>query len=95
MPSFSSLYTLSFLFKEKDLEMLDDIRVVIIREKKVEIYSNIIYNAFKSEIKRNETYKDYNALTGPIRIDVKGVFFYQYDRSLEIKEELLLTLNKS
>jgi hypothetical protein len=76
MPLFSNSYALSFFFKEKDLEMLNNIRVVIIEEEEVEIYNDITYNALGSEIKENKTRKDYNASTGSIRVKIEGVFFY-------------------
>jgi hypothetical protein len=53
--SFSSLYTLSFLFREEDSKMLDDVRVAIAKEKKIKIYNNIIYDILRSEIKENKT----------------------------------------
>jgi hypothetical protein len=73
---FSSLYALSFFFKKEDLGMPDNIKVIIIKEKKVEIYNDITYSVLRNEIKGNETRKDYNALTDLIKIEVRGVFFY-------------------
>jgi hypothetical protein len=73
--SFSSLYTLSFPFREEDLEMLNNIRVAIAGGEEVKICSDTVYSTLGSEIKGNEKYKDYNTLIGPIRIEVRGVFF--------------------
>jgi hypothetical protein len=42
----------------------------------VKIYKDIISDILRSEIKENETCKDYNALIGPIRAEIRGVCFY-------------------
>jgi hypothetical protein len=45
-------------------------------KKEVEINRGTACGALESEIRGNEMYKDYNALTGSARAEVKGVFFY-------------------
>ena len=53
--------------------------VTMAKEKKVKIYKGTAYGVLKSEIKENKTRKDYNALTGPIKVTVgvRGVFSYR------------------
>jgi hypothetical protein len=62
--------------------MLGNIRITIIKEEEIKIYNNIIYDALRSEIKGNKTHKDYNALIDLIRVEIRGVFFYQHDHLL-------------
>jgi hypothetical protein len=93
MPSFFSLYTLSFPFKEEDLEMLNDVKVVMIEEEKIKICSDAVYGVLKSEIKENETRKDYNTLTDPAKAEIKSVFFCRRNRFLKVEEESLSTFN--
>jgi hypothetical protein len=49
---------------------------ITIAKKKVKINRDTTYSALESKIKENKIYKDYNALTGFIRIEVKNIFFY-------------------
>jgi hypothetical protein len=49
---------------------------ITIAKKKVKINRGTVCNALESKIKRNKIRKDYNALTGSIRAEVRGVFFY-------------------
>jgi hypothetical protein len=77
MSSFFSSYTLSFLFREKDLGMSNDVEIAMTEKKEVKIYNDAACDALESEIKENETRKDCNTSTGPIKAEVKNVFFYQ------------------
>jgi hypothetical protein len=45
-------------------------------KKIVKINKGTICNALESENKGNKTRKDYNALIGSIRVEIRGVFFY-------------------
>jgi hypothetical protein len=45
-------------------------------KKVVKINKGTVCGALESENKGNKTRKDYNALTGSIRAEVRGVFFY-------------------
>jgi hypothetical protein len=49
---------------------------VTIAKKKVKINRGTIYSVLESKIKENKIYKDYNALIGSIKAEVRGVFFY-------------------
>jgi hypothetical protein len=49
---------------------------VIIAKKEVKINRGTACSALESKIKRNKIRKDYNALIGSIRIEVRDVFFY-------------------
>jgi hypothetical protein len=95
MPSFSSLYALSFPFREEDSGMPDDVKVAMAGGEEVEICGDTACGALGSEIKGNETRKDCNALTGPARAEVRGVFFCQRGRSSEAEEESSSTLDRS
>jgi hypothetical protein len=45
-------------------------------KKVIKINKGTVYNTLESKIKGNKMRKDYNALTGSVRADVRGVFFY-------------------
>jgi hypothetical protein len=45
-------------------------------KKVVKINKGTACSVLESENKGNKTCKDYNALTGSIRVEVRGVFFY-------------------
>jgi hypothetical protein len=45
-------------------------------KKVVKINKGTIYSVLESKIKGNKMCKDYNTLTGSIRAEVRGVFFY-------------------
>jgi hypothetical protein len=49
---------------------------VTMTKKEVKINRDTVYSVLESEIKGNKIYKDYNALTGSIRVEVRDVFFY-------------------
>jgi hypothetical protein len=91
---FSSSYSLSFSFnqgsegpddvgviiakkKEDDKKNLETVRAILGRE--VKVYKGIASGVLKSEIKGNETRKDYNALIDPTIViaSVRSVFGYQ------------------
>jgi hypothetical protein len=45
-------------------------------KKVVEINKGTVCSALESKNKGNKTRKDCNALTGSIRVEIRGVFFY-------------------
>jgi hypothetical protein len=45
-------------------------------KKKIKINKGTVYSILESKIKENKICKDYNALIGSIRVEVRGVFFY-------------------
>jgi hypothetical protein len=45
-------------------------------KKVVKINEGTVYSALESKNKGNKTRKDYNALTGFIKAEVRDVFFY-------------------
>jgi hypothetical protein len=93
LPSFLSLYSFSFSFNQGS-EGLDDIRVTITKKeeddkkglettravsgREVKVCEGTINNVLGSEIKGNETRKDYNTLIDPIIViaNVRSIFNY-------------------
>jgi hypothetical protein len=49
---------------------------VTIAKKEIKINRGTVYSALKSKIKENKMYKDYNALIGSIKVEIRGIFFY-------------------
>jgi hypothetical protein len=110
LPSFLSSYSLSFPFN-RGLEGLDDVGVAIAEEEEdskkglktteailgweAKVCGGTASGALGSEIKGNETRKDYNALTGPaiVTAGVGSVFGYRRGRSSS--EESSSTLDGS
>jgi hypothetical protein len=93
LPSFSSLYSLSFSFSQGS-ERLDDVKVIMIKKKKndkkglettrailrqeVKIYEDITNDVLESEIKGNKTRKDYNALIDPVIVTASVRSVFNY-----------------
>jgi hypothetical protein len=93
LPLFLSSYSLSFPFNQ-DSKGPDDVGVTIIKKeeddkkglettraisgREVKIYEGTASGVLESEIKGNETHKDYNALIGSAIViaDIRSVFNY-------------------